>query len=393
MIVPKVEQRFIGVMYRIFSYREDEIGLHLNFVEPMRSVKNEAHWKIEYRVRDRGVMSTLHLEEFIARLQREKGCFEWLDVCTNFDTRLYIYVLPSKEPFIERNEVKSVHIKGRKNLSSRIRDRKRAEEFSKKIAALEKRATELGHKGFVQSNNGKVFIPNHEKKKELEKFIRIAEKKLNYAGVGFKTVPDNDICQNNPALEHAEALESNVYRQQFKSDNNSGSEKNSMGHGPIAKLTAMSVVSEDQRYAKMRVLVKEDFKLIRMYLAILQDQDYSFVTTTGDTRMSIELRLKSEGLPIGKELEELYFKAVSERGYKIDEIKSDLLSLKSFEQTSRLIRIQTAREKTRSWCGLKGGASVLPAEVSYYTTRVEGAGTRDQMLAITDSLGEIQKFN
>lgn len=116
-----------------------------------------------------------------------------------------------------------------------------------------------------------------------------------------------------------------------------------------SRLTKLSVNSEDQRYALSRLREERTFDLVRRYLGNLR-YSKDVADSAGNTFYTATVALKSSGLPIGSELEELYYKfCTTVINLKRTDVDKDLIICRRQEESSRIIRVQTIREKTNSY--------------------------------------------
>lgn len=153
----------------------------------------------------------------------------------------------------------------------------------------------------------------------------------------------------------------------------------------ISRLTSTS-----DTYARSRFNDSRIYSMARTYIAYLSHQDIC-VSYEGDTRVSLGLKLKSEGLPLGTELTNLWYEFGRNRGLEDDEIKADLLTYQAYCKTSRVMRLQRACELTRKWLGLKGGHSyTLPP--SSVKGRVDRNDNRRTVILELDDV-QIEQFS
>lgn len=117
----------------------------------------------------------------------------------------------------------------------------------------------------------------------------------------------------------------------------------------MTRLTHMSLKSEEKRYALSRFRDEHVFKLARCYLAYNQGTREA-VDSAGNTFLTATVSLKAMGLPTGKELEELYYRFCIElMNLDRDTVERDLETCRRHEQNSRLMRLQTLREKEQHY--------------------------------------------
>lgn len=144
----------------------------------------------------------------------------------------------------------------------------------------------------------------------------------------------------------------------------------------IARMTETS-----EMYARSRFNDKQVYDMVRLYIAYLGREEAAIVFN-GETRVSLGMKILSQGLPLGANLTRLWYEFHQLRGASDLEIRSDLESYHQFCRTSRLIRLQNAREGMRKWYGLKGGFS-LTARVPL-TGQSTKTGTCSSVTSILD---------
>lgn len=143
---------------------------------------------------------------------------------------------------------------------------------------------------------------------------------------------------------------------------------------PRTAVTRLTLASPT--YAKYRLNDSRIYSMVRLYIAYLGHQDVS-VNFEGETKASLGMKIKSEGLPLGKELTTLWYQFGRSRELSDIEISTDLESYESYCKTSRVMRLQRATVLTRQWLGLKGG-SILPQTPLEFSElqKVTGIGNR-----------------
>lgn len=121
-----------------------------------------------------------------------------------------------------------------------------------------------------------------------------------------------------------------------------------------AMTRSAALVMKSRSHALARLNDHRIFSMVRTYLAYLEKEKANIVYD-GETRISLGMKITSEGLPLKDELKTLWYEFGEKRGLTIDEIKSDLESYAVYCKSSRITRLQNMMHGTRKWLGLKGG--------------------------------------
>lgn len=122
---------------------------------------------------------------------------------------------------------------------------------------------------------------------------------------------------------------------------------------PIVKLTENS-----DEYAINRIITDSNlFEMVRKYLAYLGREKVNIVCT-GDTRLSLGMKIVMQGLPLGPKLTEMYYEGLKRRGLTREEILSDLEAYHSYLVSIRLQHLASSEVSINRYYGLKGGQQV-----------------------------------
>lgn len=139
----------------------------------------------------------------------------------------------------------------------------------------------------------------------------------------------------------------------------------------VPSLPIMVRMTQQHRtYALSRFRDQRIYQLARLYLAYLM-KETTEVVFDGKTKTSIEMELKSEGLPVGEELSQMYYEFCIMNGQEERNVRLDLDSYYGYCRTSRLIRLNQARDSVRKYFGLKGGFEGPQTSVGFEATRVK----------------------
>lgn len=387
LIIPSVILSAVSLMYKIFNYSEDEYGMRLNFIEGLKNWKGKYYWKVEYKIRRGQIILPSDMQRIYNKLIIELGSFDVLDISFNFVDRIYVFVEPSLSTKDRRTAdiVAKETFKAEKSQNKKDRDLRRAAKFQTLVRDAQKQAIDCGaDKSLITS------IPNIQTKyKVCKTFLSKETVTTKYLGLDFIKFKKAETIV--PAV---------VKKQESKPVQDVKPECNFKS--PVAKLTSMSC-DQDGLYASGRLTDTKIFELVRGYLGYLKQCSVGIVNSNGETKLSSEFKLKSEGLPTGEKLLDLYNKTMINRGFTKEDICEDLEGIRSFEQTSRTIRLQTAREKMSQWMkptGLKGGCTTYlpPLHYEYFDTKTEyqkASGTLkgECILTVSDESGIINRFN
>lgn len=171
------------------------------------------------------------------------------------------------------------------------------------------------------------------------------------------------------------------------------SENRKCANKPIAIMTSKSIETNDNNYALSRFHHYEILNKVRLYLGYLRTRPDDVIVNE-HSRLSLELFFMSEGLPIGDKLYELYKEFANKRGITEDRINTDLSAVGSYETTNRIIRLQSAKDKTQEWFGGKNANFVTMPILShqYYQVKDTFEG-RYCIKTIYDGPNEITCFN
>lgn len=126
------------------------------------------------------------------------------------------------------------------------------------------------------------------------------------------------------------------------------SQRSSSVAPPIQRFTQQS-----RSYAIARLRDSRIYSMARLYCGYLHSEPIS-ISVEGETRLSLRMRLISEGFNID-DLRQLYFDFHEQHGVSAQDVQADLDAYRTYCHTSRIIRLQTAKEQTKKWYGLKGG--------------------------------------
>ena len=111
---------------------------------------------------------------------------------------------------------------------------------------------------------------------------------------------------------------------------------------PIVRLTQQST-NGDGRFLKARLRDPNIMKIVRLYLAFMNDQQPT-VCVDGYTSTSIRMLLASEGLPVRTEhLLRIFQEVYQEYGLSSSEAKADLQTYRTFLLSERTHRLQQLR--------------------------------------------------
>lgn len=380
--VPLAEQQFVGLVYRLFSYSDRKYNIRLNFVEII-STSAANLWRVEYRFNHRtGVPLTL--AAFETKLKQALGQFEVDGIWHNNSGRIYIHVLPTvtTQSTATLDRSVKVNITGSKRHrapSTQLRNIRRAEQYRQTVAELKKVAVE---KGFTQET---TFIPIVKQKSLFKKFI---SKVKPANSVAFVSAGVEDV---KPTLVTSTGSQTSLSTIKMSRGNTISIPPPKINFAAPQDLVTTSFQSDTKVYVKAKLRDAKIFDQVRRYLSIFEtDAEYDYLDSLGESRLSHEIRLQSEGFPIGKELRELYYEAVHDRGLSNEKIDKDLNKLRSYEQTSRLVRLQTAREKTNRW--YYSDNTLEPVDKSYHTVIKPSGSERRRVAQICDPLGCITCF-
>jgi hypothetical protein len=112
---------------------------------------------------------------------------------------------------------------------------------------------------------------------------------------------------------------------------------------PVVKLTRLS-----PRYALQRLRDRALFGLVRDYLGYFaRTKDGEIVR--GESRVTAEVKIRSEGMPVGPELMQLYCEYLSAHGITKKAAMEDLDQVDRYMVTARRMRVQAARESERKF--------------------------------------------
>lgn len=377
--VPVVNERNTGRVYEIFAYEDITSMIKLNYVEPIAS-DNIALWRIEYRY-NITLRPEPALTAFVAQLKQAIGPFEYDSIYHNFSGRIYLHVLPNGDLIKGQSPIKTVVKK--KSRSSKRRDQLRADRFKQQVSDLKSKAIEKGYESKQQQD----FIPLVKQKTIYSRYLRRTDSlsttkpsssktpsRVSFVSGGFTT----------PTLRTSSSTQTSDVPSQPKPP--------MITPDAQAKIIELSAKA-NAVYAKGKLLDERIFSRVRKYLAVFYDNaDYSYIDSRGDSRLSLELLLKSDGFPIGKELYAMYSCVMLERGYDLKQVEDDLKGLRSFEQTSRTIRLQTAREKMQKWYETPRQKLSLVHQ-DYFKIETQSMNkTSCATVNISDSLGPIAVF-
>ena len=93
-----------------------------------------------------------------------------------------------------------------------------------------------------------------------------------------------------------------------------------------SKISEITRKFQFEKYAISRLADNKIYDLTRLYLAIFHIG--KFTSFENQTKISMEIKLKNEGLPIREGLHELYKLFCQERGFDLEETNNDLDTLR-----------------------------------------------------------------
>lgn len=131
-------------------------------------------------------------------------------------------------------------------------------------------------------------------------------------------------------------------------------EERSKGYqSPIVKLTERS-----DEYAINRLTTDQNlFEMVRKYLSYLGREETKIVCS-GDTRLSLGMKIQMQGLPLGSKLTEMYYEGLQRRGLTKKEILSDLEAYRTYLVSKRIQHLASSEVSINRYYGLKGGQQV-----------------------------------
>lgn len=127
------------------------------------------------------------------------------------------------------------------------------------------------------------------------------------------------------------------------------------GRGPAVAARgrgSMSAVPPPINYeAAMELTKLRDrslFDIVRGYLAYFAGTEDAEVVN-GESRISSMVKIRSDGLPLGGELEGLYFRFLQQYGITTDEARRDLEALAAHIRQTRRMRLQAYRDADKRY--------------------------------------------
>ena len=112
---------------------------------------------------------------------------------------------------------------------------------------------------------------------------------------------------------------------------------------PIIRMTSQSL-----KYATQRLRDRGLFHLVRDYLAYFQHTKQGEVVG-GESKFSSEMKIRSEGMPLGAELRIIYYNFAAGMGATEKVVTDDLEKVKAHLQSSRTIWLTSIRESERRY--------------------------------------------
>lgn len=377
--IPPVGLFYLRMMYSLFKLEDLTLGVRkLEYIEPIFSVYNVNFWKIEFRV-ERKKYEREDLRKIVSKLKSLIGEFDEIDICYNFSDRVYLSVRPSK--------TKPLKIKPPKSQAAIQRDLDRSAAFKKKMAIKDMKKDEQQTTSAALEKESTSSEPSSSTKNFNFVGMKFVSGGMAFTGVQTNKVVVEPVLPDKPRDAEPAKPDGQLVSKEMKN--------------PIARMTLMSSNSQDQKYAVSRFRDPRILYLVRKYLAYLEKSD-DLVIDDGDSKLTCEVKIKSEGLPLGSKLKDMYYKFLREYDITEESVDKDLTALRSYYATSRLVRIQTAREKTSRWLsplGLKGGSTACSfnlIERPYYN--VVSSACSDQLYVrsgvVLDEAGHrLEKFN
>lgn len=140
---------------------------------------------------------------------------------------------------------------------------------------------------------------------------------------------------------------------------------------PIALLTANS-----RNYAINRLINDARiFEMVRTFLAYV-GRGSERIVSDGDTRLSLGLKIKMEGLPLGEDLLSMYYEGLERRGFTRAEANADLEAYYAYLVSKRMQHLANAQIATNRYYGLKGGSQVIISSPLETVTTSKGIEAR-----------------
>lgn len=303
----------------------------LTWVEPVVSTTYGHTWALEYTYH--GEMTVQYLREFAAKFDRLTDT-KTINIFSNKLDRITLHIEDVPDPVVTK---RSEEVKDDPKPSNRQRKRN---EWHKRQRSLKSGI------GFVKGET------------------------LNEV----QTPPEKE----EPAPLNKTPSEPTIEKKTDKVQQRDEPERTTITTPNIALINPQPIVKLTQdlpEYAMMRLRDSRIYDLVRNYLAY-----FKFTTENqiidGDSKISAAMKIKSEGLPLGDALYSLYTKFCVGYGMDEAEVAQDLETLKAFHSTSRLIRLQTARQFTKAYYGLKGGDPIHCSIRDTYKPLYPGAPAR-----------------
>ena len=118
------------------------------------------------------------------------------------------------------------------------------------------------------------------------------------------------------------------------------------------KITELTKRFQFGKYAMSRLTENENYEHARFYLACFYINDFMNYKTR--SKISEELWLRNEGLPIGEGLYQLYLWFCKERGYSLEKVREDLEKLGDIIRKEKCNEIRAENEWRSKERGGKG---------------------------------------
>ena len=116
-------------------------------------------------------------------------------------------------------------------------------------------------------------------------------------------------------------------------------------------LVEASLASTERRFALAKFNDQNIFKLVRIYLSFLHDQD-SNVCVDGHTKLSLEVFIRCSGLTTNyKELKGLFCEFVSRFNITEDDVDKDLMTMRKYISSDRFNRLHRNESSLKNFLG------------------------------------------
>jgi len=369
LTVPSAILSNLYIMYKLFVFSDVFLGiLRLKYIEPLVSMTHGKIWKIEYETQKGRKFYASQFRNIITSIQDKLGCFDIVDFTYNLDSRFYIFVKPTlsnSRHSVSDKESKNIKLSGRQ-----ARNFRRTVQFR---GARNDSSTKIENQN--QNDNLEPSGSNENSK------FKIKNNFVNSFVKGETLSPAMNIEKFSKMLNDSEELKVAKLT-------------------PIATMTQKSLESDSKIYAISRFRDEKIFQKARTYLGYLQKAEFGVISSNHDSRLTSEIYFKSEGLPIGTELHQLYVQYLIKNGFTETQINEDLVGIRSYEQTSRTMRIETVSNLIRSRYrkpGLNGGSSHISDEFPLLRPQINKVevvvSKYSREVRLTDVAGEFDTLN